>query len=241
MSERPSLAALAPDCVDPAPQTRDRLDAYVGALVAANQRLNLMARSTTAEQVWGRHVRHCLVLARRRFPPGSVVVDWGTGGGLPGAVLAAWFPDVEFVLVDSIAKKCRALEEVLAAAKLDNARVWHGRAETFTEPFDYAVSRATAPLAALWSWSQSCLRAGSPTPRSTSLRAATAPEGEWARGLIALKGGELADELAQLPPGLVVEVGPDLGAETDRPHQNGWNDWSVDLAAKRVVHVASRV
>lgn len=242
--EAADLEWLAPGLVAPAllapGHTLDALNGFVEALLDANTRVNLVSRSTTAASVWSQHVRHCLVLARRAFPAQSVVVDWGTGGGLPGAVLAAWFGDVEFVLVDSIAKKCAALREIVAAAGLSNVRVWHGRAEAFREPVDYAVSRATAPLVDLWGWTQPRLRA---TGKASSDRGVDT----WRKGLIALKGGDLTGELHDLHarwpavaggPTLRVELGNELGEEREHAPSPDGLSWSETFAGKRVVHVS---
>lgn len=169
------------------PHQRARLDAYTAELERVNQRVNLVARPASQEDL-RRHVRHCLALATRPFPDGAVVVDWGTGGGLPAVPLAVAFPGVRFVAVDAVGKKTEAVRLFARRLDLDNLEVWNGRAEAYDGPAPhYAVSRATAPLAALWGWFS---HVREPLP--------SVPDGAWEPGLLALKGGDLTAEIADL-------------------------------------------
>ena len=63
------------------------------------------------------------------FRPGSEIIDIGTGGGFPGVPLAIFFPEVEFLLVDSIAKKLKVIDAVVAETGLTNITTRHSRAE----------------------------------------------------------------------------------------------------------------
>lgn len=196
---------------------RATLDAYVAELERVNRRVNLVARPASHDDLV-RHVRHCLALAVRPFPDGAVLVDWGTGGGLPAVPLAVAFPEVQIVAVDAVGKKTEAVKLFARRLEIENLTVWNGRAEAYDGPRPhYAVSRATAPLADLWHWFAE--------PRQPL---ADVPAEAWAPGLVCLKGGDLADETADLhrqSPGLRVEtrgLGGVLGA-----------DW----ADKAIVHV----
>lgn len=200
---------------------RQTLGRYADELARLNRRVNLVAQSTMGD-VWARHVRHSLCVAARPFPAGAVVVDWGTGGGLPAVPLAVACPHVQVVAVDSIAKKTEAVRLFARRLGIDNLTVWTGRAEAYDGPAPhYAVSRATAPLADLWGWF-----AAARAPFDGPL-----PDGAWTPGLVCLKGGDLADERAALDaafPGLAVTETPLdglLGA--------GWAD-------KALVHVFPR-
>lgn len=173
-----------------------RLMEYASLLVFYNKRINLVAR-TDEQHVVDRHISHCLSLARHAFPTGSRVVDWGTGGGLPLIPLALTFPDVPFVGVDSVGKKIQAVGQMVRTLGLHNVSVWHGRAEAFSQPHTHSVSRATAPLDHLWNWH-----------RRNATSIAHEP-GEWPTGLICLKGGDLADEIASVEsPSTRVTVEP---------------------------------
>ena len=167
---------------------RQQLGRYADELARLNRRLNLVAQSTMGD-VWERHVQHSLCVAARPFPDGAVVVDWGTGGGLPAIPLAIAYPQVQIVAVDSVGKKTEAVRLLARRVGLDNLTVWNGRAEAYDGPAPhFAVSRATAPLADLWGWF-----AAVRTPFGGAI-----PDGSWAPGLICLKGGSLADETAML-------------------------------------------
>jgi 16S rRNA (guanine527-N7)-methyltransferase len=178
------------------------IDRYERLLTDANQRLNLVSRATATE-IRDRHIVHSLTLALRDFAPGSSVVDWGTGGGLPGIPLAIRFPETTVHLVDSILKKTVALESFCKELGLDNVVVHRMRAEEWTTPVDYAVSRATAPLRTLWRWTEPFLK-----------NELAAKANSWSGGLIVLKGGDLTSEikaLRSLRPGIVIEQLPLAG------------------------------
>ncbi|WP_412061539.1 16S rRNA (guanine(527)-N(7))-methyltransferase RsmG [Rubrivirga sp. IMCC45206] len=179
---------------------RATIDAYVGELERLNRRVNLVARPARRADL-ERHVRHCLALATRPFAPGAVVVDWGSGGGLPALPLAVAFPETTFVAVDTVGKKSEAVKLFARRLGLDNLTAWNGRAEAYDGPAPTrSVSRATAPLATLWAWHERA-------------RASDAAD------LLCLKGGDLGDERAALDaawPGLAVEtegLADVLGAE----------------------------
>lgn len=187
---------------------RQTLGRYADELARLNRRVNLVAPSTMGD-VWTRHVQHSLCVAARPFPDGAVVVDWGTGGGLPAVPLAIACPHLQVVAVDAVGKKTEAVRLFARRLDLGNLTVWNGRAEAYDGPAPhYAVSRATAPLASLWSWH---VRARTPWTGTRSQDA-------WAPGLVCLKGGDLGDETATLNqafPGLTVtetSLAPLLGS-----------------------------
>lgn len=166
---------------------REQLTAYEQLLRRFNQKVNLVSPDTEPH-IRERHVLHSLALTWCRFPLGSRIVDWGTGGGLPAIPLAIAFPEVEVFAVDSVGKKVRAVRAMARRLGLDNLFAWEGRAERWTGSAHYSVSRATAPLADLWRWHQ---RVADPDAPSS--------EGDvWRPGLICLKGGNLSDEIADL-------------------------------------------
>jgi 16S rRNA (guanine527-N7)-methyltransferase len=161
-----------------------------------NDKINVISRKDI-DGLYEKHVLHSLVIAAAfDFTPGMEVIDIGTGGGFPGIPLAIFFPGTKFHLVDSIGKKLKVVEAVREAAGLSNITTQHGRAEEIkNRKFDVAVSRAVAPLKELWTWSRPLLR----KPRQRPLP----PEDEspaslpHPSGLICLKGGDLAAEIAE--------------------------------------------
>ena len=193
-------AAMHP-LLEPLTETqRTRLKELERLFLDLNQGLNLVSRQT-AEDFERRHLLHSLCLAERSFPAGATVVDWGTGGGLPGLPLAIVFPETRFVLVDSTRKKIEAVATLARRLGLGNVEGWWGRAERWDGSAHYAVSRATAPLRDLWAWTQRVLTRTPEPP---------AP-GAWRPGLLTLKGGDLREEIRQQQrrfPETSIEVEP---------------------------------
>lgn len=167
---------------------REQLQDFQRMLLRFNQKINLISQGTES-RFEERHLLHSLALSWKNFPAGCSIVDWGTGGGLPLIPLAIAFPDVDFYGVDAVEKKLKAVHTMARRLGLDNVHTWHGRAEAWPGQADYAVSRATAPLANLWHWSDQSRAHGS---------RACFESDTWTSGLIALKGGDLAAEIQAL-------------------------------------------
>ena len=101
-----------------------------------NARINVVSRKDM-EHLYTRHILHSLAIAKVcRFGPGAKVIDIGCGGGFPSVPLAILFPDVEFIGVDSIAKKIRVVEGVAQGAQIKNLRAVNCRAEQLGEKAD---------------------------------------------------------------------------------------------------------
>ncbi|MFT4024038.1 MAG: 16S rRNA (guanine(527)-N(7))-methyltransferase RsmG [Flavihumibacter sp.] len=165
---------------------KQQLEALEALYTDWNSKINVISRKDI-EQLYRNHVLHSLAIAAVfTFPPHASVLDLGTGGGFPGIPLAIFFPETEFLLADSINKKLTVVKEVAAATGLQNVSTRHTRAEDIKDrKFDYVVSRAVAPLKDLWRWSKPLL-----------LKRPS--EGDYpASGLICLKGGDLAAEIAE--------------------------------------------
>lgn len=158
-----------------------------------NSKINVISRKDI-DSLYEKHVLHSLIIAAAfHLEKGMQVIDIGTGGGFPGIPLAIFFPDTAFHLVDSIGKKLKVVEGIRDAIGLTNVTTQHGRAEEIKDrKFDLAVSRAVAPLKELYTWSRPLLRRPPNSPDRTHT-----PEGEpIPHGLICLKGGDLAAEIA---------------------------------------------
>ena len=107
------------------------------------------------------------------------LLDVGSGGGLPGAVLAICRPELQVSCVDTVGKKAAFIQQVAASLKLPNLQGLHARVETLAGPFDVIASRAFAALPDFVAWS----------------RQALAPGGVW----MAMKGKLPQDEIDALP------------------------------------------
>ncbi|RYY39203.1 MAG: 16S rRNA (guanine(527)-N(7))-methyltransferase RsmG [Chitinophagaceae bacterium] len=156
-----------------------------------NAKINVISRKDI-DSLYEKHVLHSLSIAAAfPFPDGIDIVDIGTGGGFPGVPLAIYFPNVRFHLVDSIGKKLKIIEAVKEALGLDNITTQHSRAEEIQgRKFDFAVSRAVAPLSDLLRWSKPLLRKGQFT-----VKEGDGSETVFRSGLVCLKGGDLAEEI----------------------------------------------
>jgi 16S rRNA (guanine527-N7)-methyltransferase len=157
-----------------------------------NAKINVISRKDI-DSLYEKHVLHSLAIAAVfNFPDGLEIIDIGTGGGFPGVPLAIFFPTVKFHLVDSIGKKLKIIEAVKQEIGLDNITTEHSRAEDIkNRKFDFAVSRAVAPLKELLSWSAPLLK------NKTYLFQEEDHEIKYSSGLICLKGGDLKSEIAE--------------------------------------------
>ena len=140
-----------------------------------NSKVNVISRKDM-DYFFERHVLHSLAILKVAKLNGRVM-DLGSGGGFPGIPLAIMCPDVQFVLVDSIAKKCKVMREIAEALGLDNVQVVNGRAEDVEDKFDVVVCRAVAPLRTLLHWIGNKLKKGGM--------------------LYCLKGGQLSEEISE--------------------------------------------
>lgn len=155
-----------------------------------NAKINVISRKDI-DNLYEHHVLHSLGIAQvLRFKDGSQVMDLGCGGGFPGIPLAIMFPNVHFHLVDSIGKKIRVCNEVVAALGLDNVTTQWSRGEEVRDYFDFVVSRAVMPLSDL----VKLIRKNISRQQRNAMP----------NGLLCLKGGELEHEL--MPVGSKVEI-----------------------------------
>ena len=149
-----------------------------------NERINVISRKDM-ENFYERHVLHSLGIAKvLSFQQGTKVMDIGTGGGFPGIPLAILFPETNFLLIDSIGKKIKVVNEVVQAIDLKNVRAIQSRAEDVNEQFDFVVCRAVIALPAFLVWSMKNIRKGN--------------SNQLENGILYLKGGELQNELAPI-------------------------------------------
>jgi 16S rRNA (guanine527-N7)-methyltransferase len=154
-----------------------------------NAKINVISRKDM-DALYMKHVLHSLSIAAAfDFREGMRVLDLGTGGGFPGVPLAIFFPGARFHLVDSIGKKIKVVDEVVAGLVLTNVTTAHTRVEAVKEKYDTVVSRAVAPLGELWKWSKPILKKRNYVSDD--------PEIVIPNGLICLKGGDLNKEISE--------------------------------------------
>ncbi len=144
-----------------------------------NEKINVISRKDI-DNVYLHHILHSLSIAKvMKFPDGAVVMDIGCGGGFPGIPLAVMFPEVQFIMIDSIAKKIKVVNALVEGLGLTNVKTHNDRAENVLQHCDFVVSRAVTTLKEFMTWSWRKIIGG---------------EG---RGILYLKGGDLAEEIAE--------------------------------------------
>jgi 16S rRNA (guanine527-N7)-methyltransferase len=144
-------AALQRHSIELPDEAVEVLDRYCKSLWSWNDQLNL-TRHTTYEKFVARDVVDSLAL-ERLLDAGERVLDVGTGGGVPGIVLAIARPDLQVALCDSVAKKAKVAQAIVAELGL-KIEVHHAAAQQVLDrhDFDTLVARAVAPLAKLLGW-----------------------------------------------------------------------------------------
>ncbi|MDD4847724.1 MAG: 16S rRNA (guanine(527)-N(7))-methyltransferase RsmG [Bacteroidales bacterium] len=149
-----------------------------------NAKINVISRKDM-DEFTVHHLLHSLAIAQIiSFKNGTSILDVGTGGGFPGIPLAILFPNVDFLLIDSIGKKTKVAQAVIQSIGLTNVEVLQTRVEQLNESFDFIVSRAVTDLSTFDKWTQYKLR-----KRGFN----TLPN-----GILYLKGGDLTAEIEQL-------------------------------------------
>lgn len=150
-----------------------------------NAKINVISRKDI-DELYIRHVLHSLAIAKViDFAPKTQILDVGTGGGFPGIPLAILFPEVEFHLVDSIAKKIRVVTEVSEALGLENLKAEAVRAEKLKGQYDFVVSRAVTRMPKFVGWVKGKIK-----KRGIN---------SMKNGIFYLKGGDLTEELSEFP------------------------------------------
>ncbi len=157
-----------------------------------NAKINVISRKDI-DNLYEHHVLHSMAIARIvRFKPGTSILDFGTGGGFPGIPLATLFPECRFRLIDGTGKKVNVAAEIAKAIGLENVEAIHQRGEEEKGKFDFIVSRAVMPMPDL--------------VKIVSRNISRKQHNSIANGILALKGGNLSEELK--PYHKIVEVTP---------------------------------
>ncbi|MBL4594397.1 MAG: 16S rRNA (guanine(527)-N(7))-methyltransferase RsmG [Flavobacteriales bacterium] len=148
-----------------------------------NSQINVISRKDI-DELYVKHVLHSLGIAKViQFKDKTKVLDVGTGGGFPGIPLAILFPNVQFVLVDSIGKKIKVVKEVVDRLGLENVKAYHKRAEELDDHFDFVVTRAVTSIKKFIPWVKGKLH-----PESFN---------DLKNGVLFLKGGDLTEEIIE--------------------------------------------
>ena len=149
-----------------------------------NSKINVISRKNLSE-LYLKHVLHSLSIAKFiSFKKGTSILDVGTGGGFPGIPLAILFPEVNFLLVDSIGKKIKVVNRICESIKLKNVLTRHIRAEEIDSKFDFIVSRAVTNMKDFKMISKGKIK-------NNHIN-------EIKNGIISLKGGDLSKEMKNI-------------------------------------------
>lgn len=152
-----------------------------------NQKINLISRKDM-EHLYLHHILHSLSIAKLiTFKEGTKIIDVGTGGGLPGIPLAIMFPQCSFLLVDSIGKKIKVVQEIINSLGIDNAFALNDRAENIDEDIDFVTGRAVSNLQDFYSRVKHLILPSSKKSINT-----------LPNGLIYLAGGDVETDLGRL-------------------------------------------
>ena len=157
-----------------------------------NSKINVISRKDISS-LYLKHVLHSLAIAKFiQFSKGTHIIDVGTGGGFPGIPLAILFPDAKFHLVDSIEKKVRVVDAVSNELGLENVTTQCKRIEDIDDKFDFILTRAITDMSTILKWTENNI-----SPNSNNV---------VPNGIIALKGGDLDQELSRIENKKIVAI-----------------------------------
>ena len=131
------------------------------------------------------HVLHSLSIYKLiSFQKGATILDVGTGGGFPGIPLAIMNDETSFLLIDSIGKKIKVVNEISTELNLKNVNSEQIRAEQINNKFDFVISRAVSKFSTFCPWVKNKLKENN--------------RHKLNNGILYLKGGDLTDEIKEI-------------------------------------------
>ena len=146
-----------------------------------NAKINVISRKSISN-LYINHVLHSLAIAKVvNFKSETKILDLGTGGGFPGIPLAILFPQANFVLIDSIGKKIKVVNEVINKTQITNVKTIHQRAENYNDTFDFIICRAVTNMNEFQIW--------------VEYKFYKKQKNKLQNGILYLKGGDLSEEL----------------------------------------------
>lgn len=141
-----------------------KLETYKDLLLEWNEKMNLTA-ITDEYEIIIKHFVDCLECTKM-IKDEKNIIDVGTGAGFPGMVLAIYYDNIEFTLLDALNKRLIFLQDIVEKLNLKNVKIVHGRAEEiarkeeFKEQYDASVSRAVAQLPVLLEYTSPFVKVG---------------------------------------------------------------------------------
>ena len=175
---------------------------FVVLLTDWNKKVNLVSRRD-ADNIWANHILHSISpLFKIILREDAVILDLGTGGGLPGIPLRIMMPLAEMTMLDSTQKKITAVKDMIQRMDLIRTQALWGRAEDvglkkgYIHSFHYVVARAVGPLADLVRLSKPFLFRSHTAPDEANVD--FQPATVFPPALIVFKGGDLEKEISQI-------------------------------------------
>jgi 16S rRNA (guanine527-N7)-methyltransferase len=137
------------------PEMLEKFQRYMELILEWNEKVNLTSITDREEFIQKHYIDSVAICGFPQMREAQRIIDVGTGAGFPGVPLAILFPEKEFVLMDSLNKRLKIIQELTETIGVRNIKLCHSRAEDlgqnkeFREQFDLCVSRAVANLAVL--------------------------------------------------------------------------------------------
>ncbi len=159
----------------------EKLTLYEQLFKEWNKKINLVSRKDI-DFFCVRHLLHSMSICKYADLSESKVLDVGTGGGLPGIPLAIMYPEAQFLLIDSIGKKIRAVADIVEKLDLKNVQTMQIRSTELKGKYDYIVARAVTNFPDFLKSVKHLIRKGK--------------AGSIENGILYLKGGDFDKELS---------------------------------------------